>query len=144
MFRLSTFLSKRPTRLKLAITVVAVAVVAAVVLPIYNDHVRRSHRAHARIALLSAAQWMERTAMARGHYPVAAAIPQDVLQVEDGRYTIAAASNDGLTYTLTAMPNMAQATDRCGAYRINQLGTRIQIGTLEVPRPLGPLECWKM
>lgn len=143
MFRLSTFLSKRPTRLELTIAAAAVAVVAAVVLPIYSDHVRHNHRAHARAALLNAAQWMERTAMSRGHYPVAAAIPHDVLQVEDGRYTIAVASSDGLTYTLTAMPNMAQATDRCGAYRINQLGTRSQIGTLEVPKPLGPLECWK-
>lgn len=144
MFRPSTFLSNCTTGLRLTIAVATMAVVAAVALPIYNDQAKRSNRAQARAALLNAAQWMERTAMARGHYPVAAAIPLDVLLVQGSLYIITAASSDGLTYTLTAMPNTAQATDQCGAYRINQSGTRIQIGTLEVPKPLGPLECWKI
>jgi type IV pilus assembly protein PilE len=142
MFRLSTLVSHRPTFFKLTTTVVAAAVVTATALPLYNDHVKRTHRAHARAALLNAAQWMERTATARGRYPIAAAIPGEVLRVEGERYAIAAISNDGMAYTLTAVPNAAQTDDRCGAYRINQAGTRLQIATAEVPIPLGPLTCW--
>lgn len=126
-----------------ALALVAVlAILAMVVAPIYNDHVMRSNRAHARAALLDAVQWMERTAAALGHYPHVAAIPNGVLFVEGGRYAIAAVSSDGMAYILTAVPKAEQAGDRCGAYRINQTGTRIQVATAEVPRPLGPLECW--
>lgn len=130
------------TLIELMITIAVVAILAAVALPSYNDYVMRSERANARAALLQAAQWMERTATARGRYPLTAAIPAGVLFVEGGRYNIAAVSNDGVAYTLTATPMGAQAADRCGAYRINQAGTRLQVLTAEVPVPLGPLECW--
>ncbi len=142
MFRLNTTLSRRPTFLKISIALVAVAAVAAMALPIINDHVKRGHRANARAALLNAAQWMERTAAARGRYPNAAALPENVLLVKGGQYTIAVASADGLSYTLTAHPHADQASDQCGAYRINQKGVRIQVATLEVPHPLGSRECW--
>lgn len=124
---------------------VVIAVVAALVafaLPSYNEYVMRSHRTHARAALLEAAQWMERTATARGRYPSAAAIPAGVLAVEGGRYLVAASSLNGLDYTLTATPTAEQAADRCGIFRINQVGTRRQLPTPEVPEPLGPLEYW--
>ncbi|WP_442909546.1 type IV pilin protein [Hydrogenophaga sp.] len=122
--------------------VAALTTLAVVVAPIYSDHAMRSNRAHARAALLDAVQWMERTAAALGHYPHVAAIPDGVLFVEGGRYAIAAISSDGMTYTLTAVPTAEQARDRCGAYRINQTGARLQVATAEVPTPLGPLECW--
>jgi type IV pilus assembly protein PilE len=130
------------TLIELMIAIAVVAVLAAVALPSYNDHVMRSHRANARAALLQAAQWMERTATAQGRYPLTAAIPAGVLFVEGGRYTIAAVSNNGTSYSLTANPNPAQATDRCGAYQINEAGARLQVKTDQVPNPLGPLECW--
>ena len=130
------------TLIELMIAIAVVAVLAAVALPSYNDHVMRSHRANARAALLQAAQWMERTATAQGRYPLTAAIPAGVLIVEGGRYAIAAVSNNGTSYSLTANPNPAQATDRCGAYQINEAGTRLQVKTDQVPNPLGPLECW--
>lgn len=124
------------------IAIAVLAVLTAAALPSYNEYVTRSHRANARAALLQATQWMERTATAQGRYPLTAAIPASVLVVEGGRYTINAASNNGLTYTLTALPTHSQATDRCGAYQINEAGTRLQVKTDQVPNPLGPLECW--
>lgn len=130
------------TLIELMITVAVVAILAAVALPSYNEYVMRSHRVNARAALLGAAQWMERTATARGSYPLTAAIPGGVLVVEGGRYTIAAVSTNGLDYTLTATPGLTQAADRCGAFRINEVGTRMQRphGVVTTPLPVG--ECW--
>jgi type IV pilus assembly protein PilE len=130
------------TLIELMIAIAVVAILAAVALPSYNEYVMRTHRANARAALLQAAQWMERAATARGRYPLTAAIPAGVLVVEGGRYNMAAASNDGLAYSLTATPGPAQVRDRCGTYQINEAGTRLQLPTAEVPAPLGPLECW--
>ena len=95
MFRLSTLVSHGPTFFKLTTTVVAAAVVTATALPLYNDHVKRTHRAHARAALLNAAQWMERTATARGRYPIAATIPGEVLRVEGGRVSTGSVVDHG-------------------------------------------------
>ncbi|MDP2016252.1 type IV pilin protein [Hydrogenophaga sp.] len=130
------------TLIELMIAVAVVALLAAVALPSYNEYVMRSHRANARAALLQAAQWMERTATAQGTYPLAAAIPPGVLFVEGGRYNINAASNNGNAYALTAIPTAPQVRDRCASFQINQAGTRLQVPTVEVPVPLGPLECW--
>lgn len=73
MFRFSTLLLHRPNFIKLTTTMAVMAIVAAMVLPIVNDHAKRGHRARARAALLHAALWMERMATAQGRYPVAAA-----------------------------------------------------------------------
>ncbi len=92
MFKISNLRRlRRPTFTELMIGAAAIAFATAIVLPIYDDHVKRSHRASARAALLHATQWMERTATARGRYPAAAAIPDNVLYVTlDGPLT----SND--------------------------------------------------
>lgn len=134
-------LSRYPALTQLT-SILAIVVVCAVAWPTYNNHLKRAHRAQVRAALLNAAHWMESTATSLGGYPGAAAIPGEVLRVEGGRYIIAVLSNDGLTYTLTALPNAEQSGDPCGAYRINQAGIRVQMATAEVPKPLGPLECW--
>jgi type IV pilus assembly protein PilE len=130
------------TLIELMIAIAVVAILASVALPSYNEYVMRSHRANARAALLQAAQWMERTATARGTYPLAAAIPAGVLFVEGGRYAIQPDSANGLNYTLTAIPNAAQSRDRCASFRINQAGTRLQVPTANVRSPLSPQECW--
>lgn len=134
-------LSPHPPFFKLA-SALAVVVVCAVAWPIYSDHLKHTRRAAVRAALLNAAHWMERTATERGGYPHAAAVPGEVLHVEGGDYVITVFSNDGVTYSLTAMPNAAQSDDLCGAYRLNQSGLRVQLATAEVPKPLGPAECW--
>lgn len=141
MFRPDPQLARQPSLIRLT-SLLAIVVVCTVAWPAYNDHMERAHRAQVRAALLNAAQWMERTARAAGGYPSAAAIPGEVLRVEGGRYVIAVLSNDGVTYTFTALPNAAQSSDLCGAYRINQAGMRMQVATAEVPQPLGSQECW--
>ena len=129
------------TLIEVMIVVAVVALLAGVALPSYQGYVRRAHRAHAQATLVQAAQWMERAATVRGTYPVTNQIPADVLRVEGGRYDVVAAS-DGATYTLTATPVGAQATDPCAAYRINERGRRSQTTAGSYAPSLSVDACW--
>lgn len=127
------------TLIELVIAMAIVAILAAVALPAYNQHILRTHRAHARATLLAAAQWMERAATARGMY---AEPPAGVLAVEGGRYQIAAELPDGVSYTLTATPIGAQAADRCGVYALTHTGLRTQRASAAVANPDTVAACW--
>lgn len=129
------------TLIEVVIVVAVVALLASIALPSYQEYVRRAHRAHAQATLVQAAQWMERAATVRGTYPLTNQIPPDVLRVEGGRYNVAAASN-GATYTLTATPVGAQATDPCAAYRIIETGRRSQTDAGSYTPSLSVDACW--
>lgn len=134
------------TLIELMIVVAIVALLSAIALPSYQSYVERSHRANARAALLQATQWMERAATAQGTYPrsntTPSQIPAGILAVEGGRYTVAANSTTGATFTFTATPTTVQANDRCGAFIIDNAGTRSQGTTTVVTSPLTAQECW--
>jgi type IV pilus assembly protein PilE len=134
------------TLIELLIVLAIVGITSAFALPAYREHVDRSHRAHARAALVRVALWMERAATSQGRYPrndtQPGEIPAAVLAVEGGRYTLAAMSHTGSTFLLTATPTAAQATDPCGAFRLDHTGLRSQAPTATVPVPLSALACW--
>lgn len=134
------------TLIELMIVVAIVALLSAIAVPSYQSYVERSHRANARAALLQASQWMERAATAQGTYPrsntTPSQIPAGILAVEGGRYTVAANSTTGATFTFTATPTTVQAKDRCGAFIIDNAGTRSQGTTTVVTSPLTVQECW--
>lgn len=130
------------TLLEIMIVVAVIGLLSSIALPSYDEYIRRTHRGHARAALVQAAQWMERTATARGTYPNTNQIPANVLLVEGGRYNIVANSN-GATYTLTATPtNAAQADDPCAAYRIDEVGRRSQEAAGTMTPTLPADTCW--
>jgi len=129
------------TLIELMIVVAIIALLAAIALPSYNAYVMRSHRAHAKAALLKAAQWLERTATAQGAYPAdATALATVGLNVvEGGRYSVQLSNATATTYKLTAAranPG-ANATDQCGDFTLTQAGVR----GLE-NNSLGVSDCW--
>jgi type IV pilus assembly protein PilE len=130
------------TLIEMMITVAIAAILVAVALPNYTEYVRRGARAEARAALLQAAQWMERGATAGGHYPIEAGtvhqFPAAMTTVPSGRYAISAVTDAaGSTFTLTARPQGAQASDKCGSFTLTHTGVRGVTGTTETVQ-----NCW--
>ena len=132
------------TLIELMIVVVVAAILMAIAIPNYTAYVNRSHRAHAKAALLKIAQWMERTATAQGRYPsgnttsVLHGAGLDV--VEGGRYNVLLASN-ATTFTLRATrdPNMGNKNDKCGTFTLNHAGVR---GLQDNDPSMTITECW--
>lgn len=119
------------TLIELMVTVVIVAILAAVAYPSYTDAVRKSRRAEGKNALLKAAQLQERLYTSSGTYTIdlapmfGLAAGVAVYSGEDptsGYYTIsavaAAAASGGLVqgYTLTATPGGAPAGSTQGTF----------------------------
>jgi len=116
-----------------------IGILAAIAMPSYNEHIRRTHRAQAGATLLQAAQWMERAATARGIYTVP---PAGVLAVEGDRYVVGADVPNGAQFTLRATPVGAQAVDGCGIYELAHTGLRVQKPTAGAPEPKSVEDCW--
>jgi len=110
------------TLIELMIVVAIVGILSAIAYPSYGEYMRKGHRASARAALLQAAHWQERASTATGLY---AALPNNLKKVEGDRYDIVdTVAADGSTFTLTATPKGAQATDKCQAYTLTNTGLR--------------------
>lgn len=105
------------TLIELMVTVVIVAILAAVALPSYTHYIVRGQRAAARAALLQTSQAMERYYTANGNYsPAGTALPLTLLA---GSTCVAASPNDGnpsycVSGAITATGYLLTAT-ACGA-----------------------------
>ena len=116
---MKTASSRGFTLVELMIVVAIVGILAAVAYPSYQDSVRKSRRADGKTALLQSVQVAERWFTQNNTYkdtPVAAASAE-------GHYTLAFVG-DATSFTITATPGGVQASDPCGALRINQANVK--------------------
>jgi len=121
------------TFIEIMIAVVIVGILTALALPSYGNYVRDARRSDGHLALLQAAQAMERCKSTSWSY---ASCTIETTSPED-YYTLAqvAADASATTYTITATATGAQASDSaCSPMSINHLG---------VKTPLPPSNCWK-
>ncbi len=148
------------TLIELMITVAIVGVLAAVAYPSYSSYVQRSHRAEARNALNSLSQRLEQNYSLSGAYntTAAGAAVDNALITNWGlnrspasgtaRYNIAFSNGPNTaTFTVSATPINAQATDRCGVLSLNERGLKSARGedpnTAGVSRSLTTSDCWQ-
>lgn len=122
------------TLIELMITVAIIAILARVAYPAYTEYVKKSRRVDAKVALLDAAQAMERrfteTLSFAGTGLIGSGtgtiIPATSL---NGDYTISFVSQTAIAYQLQAVPSSARQTgDKCGSYLLDNTGVKALSG----------------
>ena len=110
------------TLIELMITVAILAILAAIAIPLYSDHVDRTRRADAVTGLTQLAQELERCFTRNNSY-TADACPSGNRASPDGYYSISIDAQ-ATTYTLTATAQGVQARDNCDDFTLDHLGNR--------------------
>jgi type IV pilus assembly protein PilE len=136
------------TLIELMIVVAAIAILAAVALPSYQDSVRKARRTDARSALTTVAQNMERLNTDQNSYlnaclgTTATCTSPAILiyadKTENGHYTLAITTRAAAGFTVQATRYGGQTADAlCGDFTIDQAGVRgVANGSLTAA------ECW--
>jgi type IV pilus assembly protein PilE len=134
------------TLIELMITVAVVGILAAIAYPSYAEYVARGSRSQATADLMAAQQWMERFYTENYRYDRNAAntantsgttglVAQVFVQTPSGgsaRYNVRLDAADANSYTLRATRTGSMASDKCGDFTINHLGSRsIAAGTYD-------------
>jgi type IV pilus assembly protein PilE len=113
--------------IELMITVALVAILAAVALPSYREHVRKSRRAEAQTFLMSVAAREQQFLVDTSSYSASLAdigvpTPSNVASAYD--IVLSAPAVTPPTFALTATPKSDQASEACGTLSIDQNGTK--------------------
>lgn len=127
--------------IELLVTMTIIGILTAIAYPLYREHVQKTRRSDAMIALTSAAQMLERYATENNSYLAATLGATGVYPntSPNGFYSLsfAAGTLTANTYTLLATPQGAQASDPCGAFTLDAQGNRgVTGGTLPAA------SCW--
>lgn len=115
------------TLIEMLIVVAMVAILAAVALPSYREYIKKSYRSEAQSYLMTIAARQQqflvdtRAFSALGPDNIASQ-PSNVTSA----YAVTMVTVDGPppTFTLTARPTAAQASEKCGTLTLDQTGTK--------------------
>lgn len=113
------------TLIELMITVAVIAILAAVAIPSYSEHVRKSRRAQAKADLVELAQQLERFHTVQNTYS-GMTLPFTV-SPRDGKsyYTLSlSGAATSSAFTLQAVPGTGQDKDKCGTLTLDQAGRK--------------------
>ncbi len=140
------------TLVELMIVVVIVAILAAVAMPAYNEHITRTRRSDAETALLDLAARMERYFAENNTYASATIASgnaaTDLLSTATSSaswYTISITAQTASAYTLQARPVGVQGTrdTRCQSLTYNSLGQKgVANGPAGAPTWTAA-QCWR-
>ena len=141
------------------IVVAIIAILAAIALPSYQEHVRRSKRAEAEGILLEAAQFMQRYYSANDRYTASAGTVTTEAEQKNGdvsilpeglrlspksggsNYTIAVFARDTPpSYTLKATRTGSMSGDKCGTLTLSSQGAK---GVESQTSGVSVADCWK-
>lgn len=115
------------TLIELLIVITIVAILAAVAVPTYHEYVKRSYRAEAQAYLMTIAARQQQFLLDTRSFSVGT-VDSIVSQPRNvaSTYTVSIATTGGPppTFTLTATPTAAQASEKCGALTLDQTGTK--------------------
>lgn len=153
------------TLIEVMITVVIVAILAAVAYPSYTEYVARGHRTQLKTQMQAAQHWMERRYSERYFYgdtagsndaPAAFANQSFATSPPAGegaeRYSLSVVLNgNGQSYVITAerVDTGTMANDRCGNPTVDNLGVKSVVeDSLEGGRHEGDVagavaDCWR-
>lgn len=113
------------TLIELMITVAVIAILAAVAIPSYSEHVRKSRRAQAKADLVELAQQLERFHTVQNTYS-GMSLPFTE-SPRDGKsyYTLSlSGAATSSAFTLQAVPGTGQDKDKCGTLTLDQAGRK--------------------
>jgi type IV pilus assembly protein PilE len=110
------------TLIELMMVIVIVGILAAIAVPAYSDHVKKTRRKMAASCLQENAQFMERWYTSKMTYMGATAqvCPTEIQPF----YTVTVTPTGARTFTASAEPKAAQADAKCGTLTINEKGVR--------------------
>jgi type IV pilus assembly protein PilE len=127
-FRIAGENARGFTLIEVMITVVVVAILAAIALPSYQQVVRKGNRADAKAVLMETSQFMERYFTTNNTYAgatVLSAVSPKGASGTDVRYTITPPTvTTPATFVITATPVNSQSSDSCGTLTISNTGAQ--------------------
>lgn len=113
------------TLIELMITVAVISILAAVALPSYQAHIRKSTRSEAQSFMMAvAARQQQFLVDTRSYGATVAAVGIAVPTKVAAAYTVTMPAPTPAGFTLTLTPSGAQADEPCGTLSINQAGTK--------------------